>query len=250
MSKQEILAGNRVIMSTDDYGLFKQMKGNRLVDQNHVKELQGLMLTNGNLTDQFPIVVNKRMEVIDGQHRLEALKGLGWNVCFIKEDDANITMVRAINLGNKNWDWRDMAESYAELGNKEYRWFINFIDKYEINFSLASRLTGLKSRGRNALSSPYYVGDLIIENKEDVIKQAEHLKEALSYTSDTMSTHDFGFALLHLMQSPAYNESRMLDKLKQKGYKLPDRASRADMLRVLEELFNSGWSEENKVRLF
>lgn len=250
MSKQEILAGNRVIMSTDDYGLFKQMKGNRLVDQNHVKELQGLMLTNGNLTDQFPIVVNKRMEVIDGQHRLEALKGLGWNVCFIKEDDANITMVRAINLGNKNWDWRDMAESYAELGNKEYRWFLDYIDKYEINFSLASRFIGVRSQGRHALSSAYYTGGLVIPNKEDAIEMAEHFREAFEHTSDTMSMHDFGFALQRLTLSPAYSKERMIAKLKQKGYTLPTRASQPDMLRVLEELFNSGWSEENKVRLF
>lgn len=243
-----ITVGDRHIQSTSDYSIFKTMDGNRNVNTNHVKELQRLLVDNGNLTNQFPIVVNKDMEVIDGQHRLEALKGLGWEVAYTVEDGATLNMVRAINLGNKNWNWRDMAESYAALGNDEYKWFLKYCDRHGFNYSIAMKFCGQNVDKRN--SSDYYQGYLVIEHKTKAEEMAEHFKAAMQYVEEGMSPRDFGYALFKLRQSPFYNDERMLQKLQEKGHTLPTKASQNDYMRKIEEIFNDHFSPENKVRLF
>lgn len=250
MSKanSSIEVGDRTIKSTSDYTIFKTMHGNRNVNDNHVKELQRLLVDNGNLTNQFPIVVNDEMEVIDGQHRLEALKGLGWEVAYIVETGATLNMVRAINLGNKNWNWRDMAESYASLGNKEYDWFLRFVDSQKLNYSLGMKFAGQNIDKRT--SGDYYQGYMFIEEKTKAVEMAEHFHAAMSHVEEGMSQRDFGYALYRLRQSPNYDDARMLKKLSEKGYTLPTKASQADFMRKLEEIYNDQLSADNKVRLF
>lgn len=248
LSQDDIRVGDRAIHSTHDFDKFNIIHGNRQVDKNHVRELQRLMVENGNLTNQFPIVVNANMEVIDGQHRLEALRGLGWEVAYIIEDDASIAMVRSINLGNKNWNWRDMAQSFADLGNKEYAWLLHFVDKHNLSFSIAMRFAGQSIARRT--DSDYYQGNMVIADKTAAEDMVEHYKKALKYVDEAMSLRDFATSLYRLSQSPAYDKDRMIEKLKEKGYTLPIKASQNDFMRKLEEIYNSGLSVENKVRLF
>ena len=65
---------------TTDYSKFKKTRGNRPVDEAHVQQLKKL-IEEKDLYD--PIRVNKNMEVIDGQHTLEARKQLDLKIPFI-----------------------------------------------------------------------------------------------------------------------------------------------------------------------
>jgi hypothetical protein len=62
---------------TTEYTKFKKARGNRPVDEGHVKQLKKL-IAEKDLYD--PIRVNKDMEVIDGQHTLQARKELDLKV--------------------------------------------------------------------------------------------------------------------------------------------------------------------------
>ena len=65
---------------TTDYTKFKKTRGNRPVDAAHVEQLKKL-ISDRDLED--PIRVNKNMEVIDGQHTLEARKQLDLKIPYI-----------------------------------------------------------------------------------------------------------------------------------------------------------------------
>lgn len=250
-SKKDLIVGDRTIHTTTDYAQFKTMSGNRNVNKAHVRELQRLLVDNGNLTNQFPIVVNKEMEVIDGQHRLEALRELGWEIAYIVEDGATINMVRAINLGNKNWNWRDLGQSYSNLGNKEYAWFLRFIESQNISFTLAIRFCGVKgTQGSYSANSDYNQGYLYIPEKTKAVETAEHYNAVIRELEDGMASREFGYAIHKLKQSAQYDPERMIQKIKEKGHTLPRRATTPDYLRLLEELYNDKVHEENRVRLF
>lgn len=247
-NKNQVLnVGDRTIKSTMDYELFRVMPGNREVERTHVRELVRLLQQNGNLTNQFPIVVNEDMEVIDGQHRLEALKELGWEVAYIQEKGATLNMVRAINLGNRNWNWRDIAQSYADLGNEEYKWFLRYVDTHGISYTLACVFLGLPMDKRT--NSDFYQGYMFIEHKTKGVEMVEYYLEVMKYIDD-VAPREFGRALATLRASPAYDDKRMIEKLKELGHTLPHRANKNDYMRRLEEIYNNKLSEENKVRLF
>lgn len=240
----------REIKRTNDHDKFKTLKGNRTINQAHVNQLVKLLVANGNLTDQFPIVVDKKGYVIDGQHRLEALRILDWEVGYIVEHNATIDTVRHINQGNRNWNWRDIAESYANLGNKEYEWFIDFVDSYEgLSYTLATRFVSLgNGRNNDTARAIFKSGDMVIEDKMQAKLFAEQWDEIKEIVD--IGIHDFGKALNRIFRSPYYDHERMVAKVQSLGHTLPAKANESDYLRLLEEMYNHAVHEENRVRLF
>ncbi|RAN77988.1 hypothetical protein B5P43_18325 [Bacillus sp. SRB_336] len=239
----------KVVHITKSYEKFKTMDGNRHVNDTHVKQLQRLMLTNGNLTAEFPIIVDKDHYVIDGQHRLEALKGLGWEIGYRIEENATIDTVRAINQGNRNWGWRDMAYSYAQRGNENYQWFLAFVDQYGLKFHPGVRLaTVVGGTSATSASKGFAGGDLVIADKAKAHDQARQLIEIQRLVQ--LDGGDFSNALITVMRSPAYDHERMMHKLRQQGELLPGKAKITDYMRRLEDMYNFGFAEDARVRLF
>ena len=57
------------VFKTFDYGLFKNIKGNRELNPKNYKKILHSM---GNKQLEIPIIVNEKYEIIDGQHRRAA----------------------------------------------------------------------------------------------------------------------------------------------------------------------------------
>ena len=60
------------VYQTNDLTICKEIGGNRVPNPQHVKRLCSSIKENGMLCN--PILVNEKMQVIDGQHRLLASK--------------------------------------------------------------------------------------------------------------------------------------------------------------------------------
>lgn len=67
------------IYETNEYGLFKNLSGNRFVD--HSGKIAESMKERGLLL--APIIVNEKKEIIDGQNRFEACKKLNLPVYYV-----------------------------------------------------------------------------------------------------------------------------------------------------------------------
>jgi len=68
------------ILITYDYEIFKRMRGNRILNNSHVKNLVKSM------KEKYlpqPILVNKDMEIIDGQHRFAAAEELNLPIHYL-----------------------------------------------------------------------------------------------------------------------------------------------------------------------
>ena len=68
------------ILRTNNYDMFKFKKENREINYNKVNNLKRKLIDDGRQI--MPIICNKNMEIIDGQHRFEALKELAWDVMY------------------------------------------------------------------------------------------------------------------------------------------------------------------------
>lgn len=256
--KNEIAKGvtrkftERTVMVTTDYDKFKTLTGNRDVNRGHVAELQHLLLENGNLTDQFPIVVSKDMFVIDGQHRLAALKQLGWEVGYIIEERATIETVRAINRGNQPWNWRDVAHSYYHLGQAEYKWFEDYVDENNLQFLTALTFCGVAESRRT--NSAFYDGRMVIKDKERAQQLADQYNElrglVASEGANYRSSRPLARAFMTLLRSPNYKHERMIQKIQEYDRPLSQFSSAEDFLRELEKIYNTGRAPESKQRLF
>lgn len=115
------------IRETNDINIFKRYPGgNRDINEAHVKKLVKKIKREGWLDTN--ITVNPKLEVLDGQHRLEALRRL--QATDPKFSDIEVTYIIDFNpdakpvdhnVGQKGWDNRDYAHAFAEQGNESYQ---------------------------------------------------------------------------------------------------------------------------------
>lgn len=104
--------------TTKDYSLFKRAK-NRRVDPKDVEKKRKSIEEIGL---QSPIIVNRKYQIVDGQHRFEALKELNKPIDFLisynwHQDDDTAT----INNTQRSWSVMDWAEFRASQGNKKVK---------------------------------------------------------------------------------------------------------------------------------
>lgn len=106
------------IKFTKNYEMFKLRKENREINYNKVMQLKSKLLEDGRQI--VPVICNKDMEIIDGQHRFEALKDLNWNIMYYVDEGVTVKDLVSINNTQKNWGMMDYIHFYASLGNESY----------------------------------------------------------------------------------------------------------------------------------
>lgn len=126
------------VQFTNQYDLFRVMGANRMINKSHVQQLIDSIEERPNTIKYSPILVNENMYVIDGQHRLEALKELKMPVYFIVGKGLTVEDARLMNATMQNWSPMDFARSYAEGGNKHYKDYLYVRSRFKSNHTITA----------------------------------------------------------------------------------------------------------------
>lgn len=123
------MAKNNIpIQTTTDYSIFKDLVGNRRVNDVRIRKIIASIQAVGYVTN--PIIVNEKMEIIDGQGRKAALQTLGMPVDYIIVRGIGINECRSMNIHQTNWTTKDYIYGYAEEGNTSYQYLRILLNKY------------------------------------------------------------------------------------------------------------------------
>lgn len=239
------------ILITEDYNLFKRMKGNRTVNKGQVKKLYDSIAENPSVISATPIIVNEANEIIDGQHRYEALKKLGLPIYYTVVEGLGLGDIQIINSSTKTWSPVDYAKSFAEMGNDNYGTYLEFKRKYHLNHSvLLVYLTGLtRNVQRNTVVS-FRKGKFVVGDKELAHKLCQYLMEVGQYYKK-YATRSFALAFQKIAIHPEYDQDRMIGKLKQYNEMLKDSAYPEEYMRQLEKVYNHHcWGDVGRIKLF
>lgn len=150
------------ILRTTDYTIFKHADGNRPVDERRVMKIMNSIQAVGWVTQ--PIIVNEKMEVIDGQGRLAALERLKMPVDYVIQDGATIRHAQMMNASNTSWNNRDYVKSYAEAGQKSYQRLLQMMTMYDVDARTVLRLIN-KSTNAGVLRM-LKTGEFFMSNEE------------------------------------------------------------------------------------
>ena len=85
------------VFETHDYGQFRFIKGNRLIRASHVNNILKSMKKRRLFS---PLIVNEKMEIIDGQHRFKAQEKLNKSIEVIVEKDEQLIGGATIRVGD------------------------------------------------------------------------------------------------------------------------------------------------------
>lgn len=226
------------IYEETDYSKFKKLPDNRDVLSGRLNKLMASFSIRQILN---PIIVNEKMQIIDGQGRYETLKKLGKPIQYIVAKGANSDDCKRMNRYNTKWSSLDFAKSYASSGNQNY---INLLkacslSTYPINrvIRLANHATSTTSTGEGLIES----GKLIFT--EDDITKVMICKEMITQVQDALllgkRVNDaFVISVKVMSEFKGYNHSHMIANCKKKKNDFQMVAGIEGMLLEFERVYN------------
>ena len=256
---QKVVEVNKVY-KTEDLTVFKSISGNRVPNLQHVRRLVASIKTHGMKCN--PILVNEKMEVIDGQHRLLAAKECKSKVYFILLKGYGLQEVHTLNLNQKNWTKSDFMNGYADMGVQSYVTLRNFCkknDDFNLSdcISLCSNITSSSAKGIAQKYAP---------SSSDRNKQLEVFEEGTWITKDIKLAQDnadkirlikpyyngynrsiFVGTMLTLLRNKSFDFNEFMHKLRLQPTALVDCSNREQYKTLIEDIYN--YRSRNKVSL-
>lgn len=209
---------------TTDYNIFKFRQDNRakIIDA-HVDLLVN-SIRNKNLLHFKPIVVNEKMEIMDGQHRLLAAQRLGVPIYYVVE--RNMTVFDMIQLQTqRHWRIGDYVQAFAKNGYEHYQKLLEFSKKNDLNIATVVGLI----KGRSAqIYESIKCGKFEFDPKSTA-QELEYCHDILSViirekgNAVFSKSTRFWKALTNLCKHPHYNHEKMMKNLNQMVAKIGPR---------------------------
>ena len=100
------------VFATMNYDQFKYLDGNRSVKDGRVNKILNSIDEVGYIP--APIIVNEKMEIIDGQGRLEACRRRKIPISYLVIKGIGINECTAMNINQSNWTINDYIERYKD----------------------------------------------------------------------------------------------------------------------------------------
>lgn len=236
------------VYTTNDYTIFAQIEGNRVVNKLHVERLKTSFQKSYLMS---PIIVNHKYEIIDGQHRFNAAKSLGLPVNFIVTNGYGLREVQMLNANMKNWKKQDYLHAYCDLGYDEYLRMKQFMHDFpDFGISVAEQLLtntvkGVNNRRRVAIIDGkrtgkirnFQEGELIIPDLDLAYDNAEKIMMFKPYY-DGFNRTVFVSAMIGMFKHENYNHSQMIQKVKNNPTALTHCSNATQYKILIEEIYN------------
>lgn len=238
------------IHQSKDYGSFTLIEGNRLVNKKHVQELIKSFETTPDIARTHPILVNEKLDIIDGQHRFLAWQALKWPIYYIQEKGLSLLDALRLNSNQKAWKIEDYARAYATSGNVQYQQFLELMEEYPLPYGvLQAYCEGYRRHGGTQL---FTTGKLrFMKDRKQVRQNIERYLELREMVRGTVP-QSFAWAMLEAFKDPKYNHDHFTGKFKLRGEieVVHFHGNRNDWLRVIENIYNFYTPPADQIRLF
>jgi hypothetical protein len=241
-----------VVFKTANLDQFTTISGNRTPNPAHIKRLVDSIKKYGVLCN--PILVNEKMQVIDGQHRLMACRETQSDVYYIILPGYNLDEVHTLNLNQKNWSKKDFMFGYANMGIQSYVNLANFVNvNSDYNFNDCIALCSNISSAHSQFSKHQKPCTTIFEEGTWVGKDfklaqvwASKIRELKPHYPGYNRTSFVG-VMIQLLQNPLFNFSQFLHKVSLQPGALRDCANREQYRNLIHDIYN--WRSSNKIDL-
>lgn len=243
------MADTPKIETTVNYDKFVVLGGNREIRDRHVKKLMAT-IQKRNLLHLYPITVSDRMEVIDGQHRLEAAKRLNLPIYYIVDKTLTLSDTQLINTNMRNWQLLDFVNSYIDRGDEDYIGLKEFVDEYSLPISIsASLLAGVTTMRTDGVINHLKNGHFKVRDMDGAKSFGDMILRMTPYVDTFVSKHgDFLEALRRVITKIPFED--LVNHLKKTGKIIYRRATPRDYLIQIEEILNEGVADSKKLRFY
>lgn len=247
------------VYKTNNLSMFKQIDGNRIPNIQHVRRLADSIRVYGMKCN--PILVNERMEVIDGQHRLMAAKEAESFVYYIIVDGYSLNEVHTLNLNQKNWTKKDFMEGYANMGIESYIKLRDFVKKND-DFTFNDCIALCQNTGSGSSRSlSVQTSSAKLESKTlQIFEQGSwkcgdmNLAQDMANKIRMIKMYYLGYnkmsfvgTMMTLFNNTNFDFNEFMHKLRLQPTALVDCANRDQYRTLIEDIYN--YKSRNKISL-
>ena len=228
---------NKKILQTFNYSQFKKIKGNREINARHVNALIKSIEEKGLIIN--PAIVNEKMEIVEGQHRLAACEILNLPFYYYVVQGSGINEVTILNQNRKNWGFTEWMNRYASYNNMEYKIYKSLYEKWGFDhwstIFLLCRTKGYRRRA--GLKDKFYSGTLKIETLEEGKKWAKRIMDVEPYYKN-YKRRAFIQAMIRVFHDKSYNHKTFLNRLNMVRDRLYDCSTVGLYLQRIDDIMN------------
>jgi hypothetical protein len=238
-----------MISKTEDYSIFKKHPSNRAIDPANLKKIMNSIKVK-NMMEIRPITVNDKMEIIDGQHRVEACRNLGVPVFFIVSKESQDQDMILLNNAQKAWRVEDYIHYHASKGLKTYVDIVDLAKKTNLSIMKCLRLAGYDS-GKNFHSIKQGIFEKNFENLEQEVREKDFIiKNVVEFvmqktfgTKVYLKSRAFERALITLVNSKSFVFETFMHKLELQINKMHSCSRVRDYYELFKSIYNFRNSE-------
>lgn len=230
------------INKTHDYSQFRIVTTNREVDKNHVKRVKASIAKN-NLLHLNPIIVNDKLEVIDGQHRLQAAKELKVAVWYVMSNEISQDHIAILNTNKKNWKLDDYIHYHAKNGLTAYIALNTFMK----NNSFIPSSVALSIAASNTESNMIREGKLKNVNLDEAEAMMSRISDYRNHFSDAY-TRKFVLAVKTIEKVNGFDHKQMIEQIALQPRSLKPCTTSKEYIKQLEELYN--YRKKSRIRFY
>lgn len=240
------------INKTKDYSIFKSVNFNRDKNKKHIQNVVK-MIKKENLLHLHPILINNNMEVIDGQHRLEAAKLLDLEVFFI-QSDLSYEHILSSNLIQKNASLIDVIKFYAIKDSIPAYVFLHE-SLQSLNLSAKGLIGLIFGSCMPALIEQLKEGKFQIPQDPSKLyrfvafykKFMEFVKSKRVTPYSMFSNSNFTIAFRNLLLINGFSEETFMNKLDMRWFELKPQMNSKEWSKQLIAIYN--WKNHNPIEI-
>lgn len=240
------------VQQTMQYEIFKSHPKNRKIDPKHVNKLKKDFVLN-NMLEFRPILVDKEMQILDGQHRLEVAKLLNLTVYYQIKEDGKSQDIIILNNNQKSWKNTDYLEYYCQEGVESYLKLKSFMEQE--NMSLKLSLLVLNGKNDTDFFNKFRKGEYIFPTPEAVneAKEKKFLIEQIKDFVDKKTRGPKGYldsshfysALIEFLNNKNVDFETFMKKLPYGLDHWRPCTKQIEYLRMFKQIYN--WKNSNRV---
>lgn len=214
-------------MTTKNYNSFRFKKTNRSISRKKVESLKANFLKFG-YDPNYPILIDRKFNIIDGQHRFTACKELGLDVYYNYANHESDEYMRSLNIVQSGWELIDYINSYAKEGRFTYVELLKFKDTHKLSTTNALIVFCGNSKAKEIRDGK----DLKLNSNASII--VDYLN---SFTDLEFSKRkNFALAIVSLFSKKPTPEQ--LEKLMKHRLLITEQANTLQFLNVFENIIN------------
>lgn len=229
---------NIQVFVTCEYDKFQKLLGNRDLSRDRLSAIKESILRIG--YQPSPIIVNEKLEVIDGQGRLAACESLNLPILYITKPGLNIDDCISMNIKMKNWVDADYINCYAARGYEPYKAMKEMLAEFPLLnwqqiYSIGANTYG--SLVREAMRNGKLQFESFAYTQYERARWLSAIKPILKDSG--LNTNRAIETLIRLDKYKLINQSRMLEAIEKYAHN-PEFSSKRtkDTIYALNEIYN------------